>query len=123
MNLKLFNGLVAVVAIALSIVAPHAQATQPDTGGFIDYDYIESPGTAYIDTGYVPNSKTELEMKFSFTTNLATKTYVFGVYGTNGGRLQFSYGPENCFFGHGGNNDYDNAVTGLSYNMSNHVIK
>ena len=123
MDMKLFNRSIAVTAIVLSIVAPHAQATQPDTSGFIDYDYIESPRVAYINTGYVPNSKTELEMKFSFTTILDTKTYVFGVYGTNGGRLQFSYGPENCFFGHGGDNDYDNAVTGLAYNMSNHVIK
>ena len=85
---RAFSALVATIAFA--IAAPSVQATQPGTIEFIDYDYIESPRTAYINTEYVPNSKTELEMAFSFTSNLTEKTYVFGVYGTSGGRFQFS---------------------------------
>ena len=118
---RAFSGLVATIAFALA--APSVQATQPGTIEFIDYDYIESPRTAYINTEYVPNSKTELEMEFSFTTNLETKTYVFGEYGTNGGRFQFSYGPINigCFVGYGV--DFDRAVPGLPYDTERHVVK
>ena len=111
-------------ALAFFIAAPSAQATQPGVIEFIDYDYIESPRTAYIDTEYVPNSKTELEMAFSFTTNLTTKTYVFGVYGGDVlGRLQFSYGPAatGCFLGYG--KDYQSDVPGIPYNTSRHIVR
>ena len=87
--------------------------------------YIEANRTAFINTEYVPNENTELEMKFAFIdTNLISKTYVFGTYGdSTHGRFQFSYGPENCLFGYGGQNNYDNAITGFAYNTERHVIK
>ena len=118
---RAFSALAATIAVAL--VALSAQATQLGTSGFIDYDYIESPGTAYIDTGYVPNSETELEMKFSFTEELAAKAYVFGVYSNSGGRFQFSYGPTStgCFFGYG--EKYQSDVPGLQYDTSRHVVR
>ena len=79
---------------------------------------------AYIDTGYVPNANTEIEMEFAFVptpTNLLAKTYVFGEYGSGGGRLQFSYGPDNCLFGFG--DAYDNSVTGFDYDTDRHTVK
>ena len=117
---RAFTALVATVVFFLA--APSAQATQLGTSGFIDYDYIESPRVAYINTGYVPNSKTKLEMEFSFTTELETKTYVFGVYGDNG-RFQFSYGPATtgCFLGYG--EKYQSDVPGIPYNTSRHVVR
>lgn len=86
-------------------------------------DYIEANQTAYIDTRYVPNADTELEMEFAFTRELSTKTYVFGVYGSNGGRFMFSYGPANegCFVGYG--NVFDRNVLGLPYNTERHIVK
>ena len=118
---RAFSALVATIAVAL--VALSAQATQPGVIEFIDYDYIESPGTAYIDTEYVPNSKTEIEMEFSFTEELAAKAYVFGVYSSNGGRFQFSYGPDTTgsFLGYG--SLYQSDVPGLQYDTSRHVVR
>lgn len=86
-------------------------------------DYIEANRTAYIDTKYVPNGSTELEMDFAFTTILTSKTYVFGSYGDDAGRLQFSYGPADtgCFVGYG--NKFDRAVPGLPYNTERHIVK
>ena len=84
-------------------------------------DYIEANRTAYIDTKYVPNADTDLEMDFAFTASLTAKTYVFGTYGTDGGRFMMSYGPRDCFLGYG--NTYDNAVKGLPYNTERHVVK
>lgn len=94
-----------------------------DTTQYRDATYIESNQSAFVDTEYVPNARTELEMKFAFTTTLTNKTYVFGTYGGNGGRYMFSYGPieTGCFFGYG--NVYDNAVPGLPYNTGKHIIR
>ena len=62
-------------------------------------------------------------MKFSLTRLLQEKTYVFGVYGVNGGRFQFSYGPAatGCFLGFG--TAYTNSVAGIPYNTAKHVMK
>ena len=83
--------------------------------------YIESDQTAYIDTRYVPNAQTEIEVDFAFTKTLGTKPYIFGTYGDDGGRFQFSYGPPNagCFLGYGGT--FQNNVSGIPYNTSRHI--
>jgi len=85
-------------------------------------DYIETECTAFIDTGYVPNGNTKLEMEFAFTKEVDTKRYVFGTY-ASGGRYMFSYGPAStgCFLGYGTN--YQSNVSGLAYNTERHVIK
>ena len=85
-------------------------------------DYIETDRTAFIDTGYVPNGNTKLEMEFAFTKEVSTKKYVFGTY-ASGGRYMFSYGPDStgCFLGYGTN--YQSNVSGLAYNTERHVIK
>ena len=86
-------------------------------------DYIETECTAFIDTGYVPNGNTKLEMEFAFTKEVDTKRYVFGTYASGGGRYMFSYGPAStgCFLGYGTN--FQNNVSGLTYNTERHVIK
>ena len=38
-------------------------------------DYLESTGTQYIDTGYIPSNKTGLHGKFSYGSNAATTTF------------------------------------------------
>lgn len=87
--------------------------------------YIESARSAYINTGYVPNAKTEIEMKYAFASLVPDrKTYVFGVYGADGkGRFMFSYGPTGlgCFLGYG--NKYQSDVQGIPYNTSQHIVK
>ena len=95
--------------------------------GYRKANYIEANRTAYINTGYTPNANTELEMAFSFTTNLEKKTYLFGSYGESGkGRFMMSYGPDTtgCFLGYGEafTNSYvlpqDNY-----YDTNRHVVK
>lgn len=95
----------------------------PDVTAYRNAAYIETDRTALINTGYAPTSKTEIEIQFSFTQLLEDKRYVFGVYGDNGGRFQFSYGPTStgCFLGYG--NTFTNSVAGIPYNTAKHVMK
>ena len=95
----------------------------PDVTAYRNAAYIESDRTALINTGYVPTSKTEIEIQFSFTQLLEDKRYVFGVYSDNGGRFMFSYGPAStgCFLGYG--NTYTNSVAGIPYNTAKHIMK
>ncbi len=91
---------------------------------FVEYIESNADRLAYIDTGYVPNAQTEIEVDFAFTrTNLDVKTYVFGTYSNNGGRFQFSYGPDplGCFLGYG--STYTNSFRGLPYDTERHVLK
>lgn len=50
-------------------------------------EYIESTGTQYIDTGYVPNNNTGIEADFQFNST-TSQSRVFGV-GTNSGKANF----------------------------------
>ena len=112
--------------LAIPLVASALDAPTPYRLKFVEYIESNSDRLAYIDTGYVPNANTEIEMDFSFVptpTNLLAKTYVFGVYGKSGKRFQFSYGPDNCLFGFGPDGNWDNAVTGFAYNTARHVVK
>lgn len=95
----------------------------PDVTAYRNAAYIESDQTALINTGYVPTSKTEIEIQFSFTRLLKDKRYVFGVYGDDGGRFMFSYGPATtgCFLGYG--STYTNSVAGIPYNTAKHIMK
>ena len=94
-----------------------------DVTAYRNAAYIESDRTALINTGYAPTSKTEIEIQFSFTRLLEDRRYVFGVYGDNGGRFMFSYGPAStgCFLGYG--NTFTNSVAGIPYNTAKHVMK
>ena len=116
--------LLPLALLATTLAVSSVEAVQlPKNTKFVEYIESDSTRSAYIDTGYVPNANTEIEMEFAFTrTDLTLKTYVFGAY-YNAGRFQFSYGPDNCLFGFGGQNNYDNAVTGFAYNTARHVVK
>ena len=95
----------------------------PDVTAYRNAAYIETDRTALINTEYVPTTNTEIEIQFSFTKLLEDKRYVFGVYGTTGGRFMFSYGPPStgCFLGYG--NTFTNSVAGIPYNTAKHVMK
>ena len=114
--------LLPLVLLATTLVASALDAPTPYRLKFVEYIESTTNRSSYINTEYVPNANTEIEMEFAFTTNLEAKTYVFGEYG-NAGRFQFSYGPNNCSFGFGANANWDNAVTGFAYNTEKHVIK
>lgn len=45
---------------------------------FIVCEYIESTGTQYIDTGYLPNNKTRIECEIMITNTSGTKRAIFG---------------------------------------------
>jgi len=96
-----------------------------DVTSYTRLSYIETvEKAALVNTYYTPDSNTELEMQFAFTKELEAKAYVFGVYGSNsGGRLQFSYGPTStgCFLGYG--TAYSSSVSGITYDMSKHIVK
>lgn len=47
--------------------------------GYTEYDYIESTGTQYIDTGYVPNADTEIIYTFQRTAIQSYNACEFGV--------------------------------------------
>lgn len=68
----------------------------------VDYvDYIQSDGTQYINTGYIPNKNTRVEMTFQMTNPDSTNQAIFAVAG------QFSfrwYGANSCFRSNGSNN-------------------
>lgn len=46
--------------------------------GYKQVKYIESSGTQYIDTGYVPNNNTKVDIKFMGVNNTATVVPLFG---------------------------------------------
>lgn len=71
--------------------------------------YVESCGTQYVNTAYVPNANSSIAARFSVVDFLAKdRAYVFGCYGAgDAGRCQFAYGAP-AFFGYGGS--YDNTT-------------
>lgn len=44
-------------------------------------EYLESTGTQYIDTGYLSNSKTKIEVDFAYTDFTVKQGRIFGCYG------------------------------------------
>ena len=61
--------------------------------GYKEVEYIESTGTQYIDTGYIPKTNTKLELTLSFNGEFSspseTNTIIFSS-GTNEGNNDFS---------------------------------
>ena len=115
------TALVACVFAAMSAGGADMRSRQVK---FVEYIESDSDRLAYIQTTCEPHANTEIEMDFAFTrADLDLKTYVFGEYGSGGGRFQFSYGPENCLFGFGGQSNYDNSISNFAYNTDRHVVK
>ena len=113
-----------IVCAFASLSARGATDSKARTVKFVEYVESDESRLAYVTTAYEPNAGTEIEMEFAFTrADLGLKTYVFGEYGTGGARFQFSYGPDNCLFGFGGQNNYDNTISNFTYNTARHVVK
>ena len=51
-----------------------------ESNGVIELDSIKSSGTQYIDSGYVPNTNTRIEMKFKKIDSIVDYERIFGVY-------------------------------------------
>lgn len=66
--------------------------------GYQEVEYIESTGTQYIDTGVPLSSNIKIESTFAVTDTTASRNYVFGAYGGDYTRIQFSYSSQ-AFFG------------------------
>ena len=116
--------LLAAVAALAVLPAVALDAQPPYHLTFVEHIESDSNKLAYINTGYVPNKNTEIEMEFAFTmTSPTNKTYVFGEYGSGGGRFQFSYGPDNCLFGFGGDSNYDGGIEGFAFDTDRHIVK
>ena len=58
--------------------------------GYKELEYIESTGTQYIDTGYMPNPETGIKVDYQYT-DLTQQQSVFAVYGDDSNSLSFSY--------------------------------
>lgn len=92
---------------------------EPDTPPGVNYvDYIQSTGTQFLDTEYVPNANTRVEMTFQLTSPDNTNQAIFGVAG------QFSfrwYGTGGRFRTNGSNNvDF---VTNIDSSAKHTVVK
>lgn len=71
-------------------------------------DYVESSGSQYVDTEFVPTGNTKIEATYQLVHLGLTRNYVFGVYGaSNNGRCQFSPAAV-TFAGYG--NSYSDAI-------------
>ena len=51
--------------------------------GYTQYEYIESSGTQYIDTGFKPNQDTRVVADFELTSSYSSIRGIFGVRDTN----------------------------------------
>ena len=71
MMLRKFAAVAAVVGFVFS-----AAAELPE--GYVALPYIQSDGTAYIDTGYKPNGSTKIEADIDLMQGESSDHYVFG---------------------------------------------
>ena len=62
----------------LAKIIIEGKSEQDIPSGYTFYDYIESTGTQYIDTGFKPNNNTKVEMKINITTLPTPITCLFG---------------------------------------------
>lgn len=92
---------------------------EPDVPSGVNYvDYLQSTGTQCLDTAYVPNANTRVEMTFQLTTPDNTNQAIFGVAG------QFSfrwYGTSGYFRSNGSNNA--NFSTSIDSSAKHTVVK
>lgn len=66
--------------------------------GYTTLEYIESTGTQYINTGYVPNTNTRVVMEGIFTHDPTwVYTTPFGVWDSDDGSFGFNYSLEEVF--------------------------
>ena len=79
--------------------------------GYTELEYIESTGTQYINTGYIPTANTKVTMDFQLTAAGSANVCLFGVVG------QFSFrwfGRGSVFRSNGANNvDFPKGIPAL----------
>ena len=113
----------AIVAFALCATVGFVASAGMQQTDYQWVEYIESTGTQYIDTKVVPNANTKIIAKYQLTAEPTQENigYVFGEYGSNLGRLQFSVRADGYgFFGFG--NEYDNSTVKLGVDFDVHVV-
>ena len=69
-----------------ALIGDTEQATRILPEGYTQLDYIESDGTQYIDTGFIPDSNTKIDLDVAYTTLTTSVSYVVGAYVANGNR-------------------------------------
>lgn len=98
----------SVLAVIVCAMASLSWGALPD--GYTELDYVQSTKKQAVKTGYTPNANTKIEVVFSvdeYKDGGSYKgAYIFGCYGSSGGRCQFRYGSP-LFVGWG--DDYDNS--------------
>ncbi len=76
--------------------------------GYTELQYIESTGTQYIDTGYIPNSNTRWELDNEYTETPPTEDFYNGVYQTATGyqpaRFDIALGVRGMYLNYGASN-------------------
>ena len=87
------------------------QKLLPD--GYTQVDYIESSGTQYIDTLYIPNSNTKYDIKLSATQISSTSYFISAFDSTNRNNI---YSPSNKRASAGYGSTYKNTDSYLSLN-------
>ena len=90
-------------------VEPPEKVTLPTN--YTQVEYIESKGTQYIDTGYIPNQDTRIVAKIRCTSGSTSGNYVFGA---NDGTYRYSFGKSVNYYIAG----YNNQNTAFSTNAS-----
>ena len=78
--------------------------------GFVEVEYIESTGTQYIDTGFIPTENTKVKGNFALT-EVQNSVSVFGCFNTAESRFNLLV-TTNLF----------NKITGNSYITSNNLL-
>lgn len=102
------------------------QVTYYTSDHFSDYqevEYIESTGTQYIDTGYIPNGNLDIKLKYRLTkipATIAENVCLLGSYKTNE-VLAIRYYSQGWYFYYG-NSIYENARGIESIDLLTHTM-
>ena len=104
-SLKFVRTMFVAVACVFILNVAHA-ATLP--AGYTELEYIESTGTQYIDTGYIPNSNTRLELDNEYTDTPPDRNFFNGVYqaatGYQPARFDIALGVSGMYLNYGASN-------------------
>ena len=83
--------------------------------GYTELQYIESTGTQYIDTGYIPNSNTRWELDNEYTETPPAKHFFNGVYQDVGGyqpaRFDIALAETGLILNYGATNNVNSNVS------------
>lgn len=95
----------ALSAILVTLVASVAVAALPE--GYVTLEYVESTGSQYLDTGYVPNANTAVEAVYELRASGQSRNYIAGSFKSDNCRFQISPMGSSRFYGWGTRCAYD----------------